>query len=481
MKIHIIAGGFLLLSLASCGQQPAAEKPNVLFIAVDDLRAQLGCYGDPHAKTPNIDELAGNGIVFNRAYCQQAVCNPSRASVMTGRRPNTTKVWDLSTHFREALPEVVTLPQHFKQEGYHTRLIGKVYHDPAWAKDSLSWSAPEILAVTRTKGKYTLDSNLNKKGSWKADATERANVDDEAYIDGQVSQAAVELLSEIKDKPFFLAVGFRRPHLPFSAPSRYWDLYDPATLTLPEFRRAPGGAPEIALHNSDVLRGYQDIPDEGRLSEEKIRELLHGYYAATSYIDAQIGKIIDELERLGLRENTIIVLWSDHGFHLGEHGLWAKTTNFELDTRVPLIVSAPGQELRGVHSDALVELVDLYPTLTELAGLPLPEGLEGTSMKPLLADPYQPWKTAAFSQFPRPWRYKKQPPIMGYSIRTEDYRYTEWQDFETGEVQARELYDHKKDPRETKNIAGETEQSENIKRLSQVLEEGWQNALPAGK
>ncbi|TCS85872.1 iduronate 2-sulfatase [Anseongella ginsenosidimutans] len=481
MKLLVLSGVFVLLAFTSCGQEQPPARPNVLFIAVDDLRVQLGCYGDPVAVTPNINRLAAKGMVFNRAYCQQAVCNPSRASLMTGRRPNTTRVWNLSTHFREALPQVVTLPQYFKQNGYHTRAIGKIYHDPAWAKDSVSWSAPEILAVTGTKGKYTLDSNLNKKGSWKAGATERANVEDEAYIDGKVSQAAVELLSEIKDEPFFLAVGFRRPHLPFSAPEPYWELYDPAALPLPKFRQAPANAPELALHHSDELRGYRDIPDEGPLPEEKVRELIHGYYAATSYIDAQIGNVIRELERLGLRENTIIVLWSDHGFHLGEHGLWSKTTNFELDTRVPLIISAPGQEATGVRSDALVELVDLYPTLAELAGLTLPAGLEGTSMKPLLADPDQPWKTAAFSQFPRPWRYKKQPAIMGYSLRTADYRYTEWQDFETGEVEARELYDHRKDPLETENIAGKNEQAKNIELLSQMLKEGWQGAVPEVK
>ncbi|HYH56587.1 MAG TPA: sulfatase [Anseongella sp.] len=477
MKL-LISLVLLLAFAASCGhqkQQPA--RPNVLFIAVDDLRTQLGCYGDPLAKTPNIDRLADMGLVFDRAYCQQAVCNPSRASVMTGRRPNTTRVWDLSTHFRENLPDVVTLPQYFRQQGYHTQALGKIYHDPAWAQDSLSWSAPEILAITGARGKYVLNSNLHRKGSRKAAAAESAAVEDDAYIDGKVADAAVKLLSEVKGKPFFLAVGFRRPHLPFSAPGSYWDLYNRDSLPLPRFAQAPEGAPELALHDSEELRGYTDIPDAGALREEKIRELIHGYYASTSYVDAQIGKLLRELERLGLRENTIIVLWSDHGYHLGEHGLWTKTTNFELDARVPLIISAPGRE-EGGHSEALVELVDLYPTLAELAGLPLPSGLEGSSMKPLLTDAGRPWKKAAFTQFPRPWRYKKEPKVMGYSMRTNQYRYTEWQDFRTGETISAELYDLREDSLEKKNLAGDAAFSEEVRELSSMLRKGWEEALP---
>lgn len=461
------------------GRNPGeAKAPNVLFIAVDDLRTQLGCYGDPVAQTPHIDSLAAGGLLFNRAYCQQAVCNPSRASLMTGRRPNTTKVWDLGTHFREALPGVITLPQYFKQQGYRTQAIGKIYHDPAWAQDSLSWTEPEQMVVTRNDGKYVLDSNRHKKGSWKAAATERADVDDAAYIDGQVAEAAVEALSSLKAQPFFLAVGFRRPHLPFSAPAPYWDMYSRESIPLPDFTHAPEGAPELALHSSAELRGYTDVPEKGPISEDKMRELIHGYYAATSYVDAQIGKVLQELDRLGLRENTIVVLWSDHGYHLGEQGLWVKTTNFELDTRVPLIISAPGQKKPGIRSDALVELVDLYPTLAELAGLPVPSGLEGVSMKPLLADPARAWKAAAFSQFPRPWMYKDEPQVMGYSMRTANYRYTEWQDFRSGEVRAVELYDMKADPLEKKNLAGEAAFSGRMEALSERLKKGWEGALP---
>ncbi len=465
-------GALLLMSaLISCTAtqyKEVAEKPNVLFIAVDDLRCGLGCYGDNFAITPNIDALGASGMVFNRAYCQQAVCNPSRASLMTGLRPNTTKVWDLSTHFRKALPDVTTLPQHFKNHGYHTQSVGKIYHDPAWAQDSLSWSAPETMAVTTNPGKYVLPHNRKTTGSWKAAASEQAPVEDDAYIDGQVSRAAVDILKEIKDKPFFLAVGFRRPHLPFSAPEKYWNLYDRASVPMPENANPPDGAPSIALHPSVELRGYTDIPDEGPISDDKIRELRHGYYAATSYTDAQIGKVLNTLDSLGLRENTIIVLWSDHGFHLGEHGLWAKTTNFELDTRVPLIISYPGQKHKGKTTDAIVELVDLYPTLADLAHLPVPESLEGTSVKPVLEDPSARWEEAAFSQFPRK---SKDGHLMGYSVRTNDLRYTEWVNVQSGDVEAEELYDYRNGLLETTNVIDDEQYKTEIDTLRRLLDQ----------
>lgn len=450
------------------GSSADKEKLNVLFIAVDDLRCQLRCYGDSVAITPNIDTLATRGILFNRAYCQQAVCNPSRSSVMTGRRPNTTKVWDLETHFRKALPDVVTLPQYFKKHGYHAQSVGKIYHDPAWAQDSLSWSVSETLAVTETKGKYTLKVNLPDTGSWKTSSTESAPVTDEAYIDGQVSNSAIEILQKIKDKPFFLAVGFRRPHLPFSAPEKYWKLYDRQKLPLPKHQAKPEHVPDIALHRSIELRGYNDIPDTGPLSEEKIRELIHGYYASTSYVDAQIGKIMDELDRLGLKESTLIVLWSDHGYHLGEHGLWCKTTNFELDTRVPLIIAQPGQRKKGVRTDALVELVDLFPTIADLSGLQVPKELEGTSLKPLLKNPGTSVKKASYSQFPRSIK-KSDSQLMGYSVRTDHFRYTEWQDLRSGKVVASELYDHRRDPYEMKNVVAEKIYVNDIQELSTML------------
>lgn len=464
---HLFA--FSPLQVDSVGKEQAGpRKMNVLFIGVDDLRCLLRCYGDAAAITPNIDKLASEGMIFNRAYCQQAVCNPSRASLMTGRRPNTTKVWDLETHFRKALPDVVTLPQYFKSQGYHTQSVGKIYHDPAWAQDAPSWSAPETSAVTETKGKYALKINLPDTGSWKTSSIENAPVMDDAYIDGQVSRSAIEILNNIKDKPFFLAIGFRRPHLPFSAPEKYWKQYDRNRLPLPQNPSKPLDVPDLALHNSEELRGYRDIPDAGPLTEEKIRELIHGYYASTSYVDAQIGKVIDELDRLGLRENTLIVLWSDHGYHLGEHGLWCKTTNFELDTHVPLIVSYPGSHNNGSHTDAIVELVDLYPTLADLTGLPVPEGLEGSSLKSLLIDPKSRWNKVAFSQFPRLFR-KDKTKIMGYSVRTDHFRYTEWREIESGKVVATELYDHRRDPLETKNVSGLKKYAGDIRTLTQQL------------
>lgn len=481
MKNHILlAIAAAILTMGGCGVKKelgtSSQKPNVLFIAVDDLRPLLGCYGDGIVQSPNIDKLAKMGVLFNRAYCQQSVCSPSRTSLMTGRRPNTTKVWDLKTHFRTTIPDVVTLPQYFKNNGYHTQSIGKIYHDPASAQDALSWSVPEILAITGREGKYVLPSNTIQNKA-KAAASERADVPDNAYIDGQVADQAQEVLRKIKDKPFFLAVGFRRPHLPFSAPKKYWDIYDEKNIALPIQSTPPPNIPTFALHNSEELRGYSDIGFDNSLTDSKKRELLQGYYAAISYTDAQIGKVLAELDRLNLTKNTIIVLWSDHGFHLGEKGLWAKTTNYELDTRVPLIIAAPGKG-RALKSNELVELVDIYPTLAELAGLPNAEGLEGTSVLPLLTKPNQPWKSAAFSQFPRPWQYKSEPEIMGYAIRTDRYRYVEWRNFKTDKVKATELYDHQTDPTEVNNIAAVPSNTTLVNELKQKLNDGWQKARP---
>jgi len=443
------------------------QKFNVLFIAVDDLRPDLGCYGDPVAVTPNIDQLASNGMVFSRAYCQQAVCAPSRASIMTGLRPDQIGVWDLQTHFRENIPDVVTLPQYFKKHGYYARSVGKIYHDPLKAKDPQSWSAPSRLHVTQNaRGhKYVLDENCT--GKMKAAATEMADVPDTSYIDGKVCQAAIEILNEIKDSIFFLAVGFRRPHLPFSSPKKYWDLYKQEKIPPILNPVPPDGVPEIALHNWKELRGYTDMPNIGDVGPEKATQLRWGYYAAVSFIDAQIGKLIHELKRLNLDNNTVIVLWADHGYHLGEHNLWCKTSNFELDARVPLIISVPGQKTKGIHTQSLAELVDLYPTLAELCGLEIPDSLDGKSLVPVLMNPEMKIKETAFTQHPRPsygtWN------IMGYSMRTERYRYTEWIEWESGEIIARELYDHKTDPEEMLNIARNEELGSLIQQLSQDM------------
>ncbi|GAA4315641.1 sulfatase [Compostibacter hankyongensis] len=470
--------GALALLVFSGHKASAQKKPNILFIVADDLRPTLNCYGDSFAITPNINRIAERGTVFRNAYCQEAVCNPSRASFMTGLRPNTTRVWDLKTHFRKALPEVITLPEWFKQHGYHAQSVGKIYHDPAAMQDRISWSSPETMAVTTVLGKYVLDANLHKKGSWKATATERADAPEIKYIDGMVSHAAVQILDSIKDKPFFLAVGFRRPHLPFSAPEKYWAMYDHVRLPAPANPRPPSDVPAVALKNGVELNGYTDIPDTGAISEKEIQTLIRGYYACTTFMDAQVGKLLDELDRLGLRDNTIIVFLGDNGYHLGEQDLWCKATDFENGAHIPLIIASPWQQQKGTVSTALVELVDVYPTLVELAGMKAPPNLEGSSVKPLLNDPGMSWKKAAFSQFPRPWPYKKAPALMGYSVRTKDFRYTEWQDFKTGEIRATELYDHRTDDPETKNVAHDAAYQNKIKEMHQLLKEGWKKHKP---
>ncbi len=459
-----------------------AKKPNVLFIAIDDLRGTVGCLGDKIAVTPNMDKLAKQGTVFLNAYCQQAVCNPSRASLLTGLRPDTLKVWDLSTHFRKHHPDIVTLPQYFKQHGYYTHSFGKILHGQgAPSTDPPSWSAEPVWDHCTKRDQYVLPENRPGDKSGKQAAAECADVPDEAYIDGKVAGEAVKKIEELAEnnKAFFLAVGFRKPHLPCSAPKKYWDMYNRKTFEnddWPALNR-PKDGPDIALHNWKELRGYTDIPNIGSVPSEKAAEVRHGYYAAASYTDAQIGKLLDALYKFGLRQNTIICLWSDHGFHLGEHTIWCKTSNYEFDARVPLIISAP-QKKKGQVCRKLVELVDMYPTLVELAGLSAPSGLEGTSMVPLLDDPKRSWKKAAFTQFPRPAYYKKSFDAMGYSVRTEEFHYIEWIDVKKKQPIEIELYDHRLDPYELTNLAVKKEQKPTLKKLSRFLEDGWKAALP---
>ena len=472
-----------LLFLAICGIARASPL-NVLFIAIDDLRPALGCYGDKTAITPNIDRLAKRGTLFNRAYCQQAVCCPSRLSLLTGLRPDTIKVWDLNTHFREALPNAVTLPQHFKNHGYHTRSIGKIFHGGGKpSKDSPSWSeAPIYDNVRDPKMRYATEQNLKGKGLKRA-ASESAEVPDNAYVDGLVCEAAEKALGDLKaqKKPFFLAVGFRKPHLPFSAPKKYWDLYRRKDIPAPVATGHPEGAPELAVRSWGELEGYSDIPKNGKLSAAKTQELRHGYYACVSYVDALTGRLLKQLDKLELTGRTVVLLWGDHGFHLGEQGLWTKANNYELSTRVPLVLSVPGQVNPGEKTDALVEFVDLYPTLAETCGLTAPAKMEGISLLPLLEKPDRPWKTAAFSQYPRSFqgnRHRKHGDLMGYAVRTDRHRYVEWRDWKKATIQARELYDHTTDPNETKNLAKEPAQKENLKQLQQILQSGWKAALP---
>lgn len=470
---------------------PPADKLNVLMIAVDDLRPELNCYGKSAVKSPHIDRLAAGGVLFNRAYCQQAVCSPTRTSLLTGLRPDSTKVYDLETHFRDTVPEVVTLPQQFKNHGYHCVGMGKVYH--GGLDDPASWSEPhrsprasgyqlkENRELIAKKAAEARRKGLKAKAASRAargPAFECADVPDNAYPDGEVADMAIATLQKLAagDKPFFLAAGLVKPHLPFNSPKRYWDLYDRNDIRLAANPYAPKNVTEFSLTTWGEMRAYEGIPQQGPVSDEQARELIHGYYASVSYIDAQIGRILAELERLGLRERTVVVLWGDHGWKLGEHGAWCKHTNFELDARVVLIVSAPGAKANGKKSERLVEFVDIYPSLCDLAGLPKPPHLEGTSFAPLLDDPGLAWKTAAFSQYPRGDRKRS---VMGYSMRTDRYRFTRWVDRgDAKKVYAVELYDHLEDPGENVNIAGEPDNEKLVESLMRQSEAGWRAARP---
>ncbi len=476
-----------LVSVAGqVGAQPAA-KPNVLFVAVDDLRPALACAGDPHAKTPNIDRLAARGTVFTRAYCQQAVCSPSRSSLLTGRRPDTTRVYDLVTHFRTALPDVVTLPQHFKQNGYYVHGVGKIYH-PGF-NDEPSWSAPweatkgknfgptgqRVVAEAKAKAKAANEDVSKVRGL----PVEAPAVGDGELNDGWTAARAIEILKERKGKaePFFLAVGFAKPHLPFVAPKQYWDMYDPAKLPVSTSAEPPAGAPKYAPQFGGELRAYVGIPKSGAVPADTSRRLVHGYYAAVSYMDAQLGRVMDALREAGLADNTVVVLWGDHGWHLGDHGMWCKHTNYELATRAALVMSVPGQRAAGRSCDRLVEFVDIYPTLAEVCRLPAPAGVEGHSFAPLLGDPARPWKAAAFSQYPRPGG-PGVGPLMGYAVRSDTHRYVEWRKRDGGEVVARELYDHRIDAAEDQNVAADAANRDVVAGLARRLADGWRANAP---
>lgn len=491
------------------GALSVAERPNVLFIAVDDLRPELGCYGSKIVKSPNIDRLANRGVVFTRAYCQQAVCNPSRASLMTGLRPDTIKVWDLWTNFRKAKPNAVTLTQQFMQNGYHAVGIGKIYHNDI--QDPPSWSEPKLNiegypfdpdAVYRGKENVAWleqrkqdliakgdTRRIDRFGKWylKHVATENVDIPDDAYFDGAQTTVAIDKMSQLSraDKPFFLAIGYYRPHLPFNVPKQYWDLYDRMEIPLAENPVLPARAPAFAINNLREIRGYTDFRGEpqahqGSFSEEQSRLLKHGYLASVSYIDAQVGRLLEALQTQGLAENTVVVLWGDHGWKLGEHNSWCKMTNYEIDTRVPLIVCAPGASENGNECDRLVEFVDVYPTLCDLAKIPTRRELEGTSFAPLLSDRNREWKTAVFSQFLREgiWVAPDGVEYMGRAIRTEQYRYVEWTKRDSDVVVAKELYDHQVDPGENVNIADLPANREIVNQLGGQLRAGWQAAIP---
>lgn len=509
----------LMILVTSCtsgdtGTEQDNSPPNILFIPVDDLRPEFGAYGFETIKTPHMDRLAEQGITFMRAYCQQAVCNPSRASLLTGLRPDSIQVWDLRTDFRDNVPDVVTLPQYFKQNGYTSIGLGKTFHnnDP----DTLSWSVIpenidgfpfdpdavyanadnlEIQQMKIEELKAAGRSRIDQLGHWyvKAKATEKADVGDDAYYDGAQTTRAIKILQELKseNKPFFLSVGYYRPHLPFNAPKKYWDMYNRSEIRLAENQFVPERSPAYLVHGEAELRGYWDcqdlpLPDDKPWDEERQREIKHGYYASVSYTDAQIGRLLDALDSLGLAGNTIVVLWGDHGWKLGEHNGWCKQSNYEIDTRVPLIISGYGVSAKGSQSNALSEFVDIYPTLCEMADLPVPGHLQGSSLVPLLEDPDRDWKTAAYSQFLL-GRFGRTKTVegeqMGYAIRTDRYRYVEWYQWnaeknKTDSLLCRELFDHQTDPQENINLAAEPDFVALVDTLSLQLKKGWRYSLP---
>lgn len=473
------------------------ERMNVVMIAVDDMRPELGCYGASHVKSPNIDRLAASGLLFERAYCQQAICGPSRASLLTGLRPDSVGVHGNHAHYREKNPEIVTLPQFFKNAGYFTTACGKINHGvfpkgkaPKWdvMGDEVSWSVPAFRPGPRYY--YTEEGMAAAQGIFRrmfpkrsieewdqylvfGPAEEAPPVEDDVLYDGQVAKRAVEYLGEFGEKkePFFLAVGFIKPHSPYIAPKKYFDLYERDEISLAKNQEWPKGVPSMAGHRSHEKRRYTDQPKKGEFLKSNQQKTRHAYYACISYIDAQIGRVLNALEKNGLVENTVVILWSDHGYHLGEKGLWGKTTNYELDTRVAMICRKPGMKTAGKRTKALVELVDVYPSLVDLCGMKADSPLEGTSVAPLLENPDREWKGAAFSQFGRG-------KALGYAMRTENYRYVEW--VKGDEVVERELYDQIEDPEERVNLVREGDRSEVVESLSTKLNrgKGWKDVLP---
>jgi len=505
----------ILCNLAAFSQEN--KKPNILFIAVDDLKPILGCYGNTIIKTPNIDRLAKMGTVFMSNYCQQAVCGPTRASIMTGKRPDYTKVWDLKTKMRDINPDILSLPQYLISQGYSTQGIGKIYDSRCVDKkmDEPSWSVPyynyfkteekyyaketgmPILGAYQSLETKELALKFTKEGQEKGlkdkelddfvsksikPSVECVDVPDNAYNDGANALRAIEILEKLKSdtKPFFFAVGFSKPHLPFVAPKKYWDLYKREDMPLAAFQEKSKNSVEVAYHNAGEIRAYTDIPpllsftdqkDFGlSLPVDKQKELIHGYYAAVSYTDAQVGKILDKLDALGLTKNTIIILWGDHGWHLGDHNLWCKHTNFEQATRTPMLIAAPG--IAPSVTNAPTEFVDIFPTLCDLAGVTIPKTIDGKSLMPLMNKKVKSVKEFSISQYPRSGNNSEterqgytSSKVMGYSLRDKRYRYTIWmnnnfrstQPFNPEFIVGTELYDYEKDPNETNNVVNEKE------------------------
>ncbi len=446
------------------------SRPNILFIAVDDLRPQMNCYGNHDMITPHLDRLAAFGTLFERAYCQVAVCGASRASLLSGLRPHADRFKTSRDRVTKQAPGITSLPMYLRQNGYHAISNGKMYHHAdddihAWSEEPYRdgnehrWLRPENIEINQQNQKRTNGTGTNSRGP----AYEWADVPDDQYPDDTMTTKSIADLTRLKanNQPFFLATGFVRPHLPFNAPKRFWDLYERDKIKIPDNYFPPEGAPAVALHNFGELRAYHDIPATGPVSDETALHLIHGYYASTSFVDYQLGRLLDALEGLDLSDNTVVLLSGDQGWQLGEHAMWCKHSTFETSTHVPLLICAPGFR-KNNRSRALVEFVDIYPTLCELVGLPLPVHLQGTSVVPLMRDPDLPWKQAAFSRW-----------LNGWSIRTDRYRYTEWRN-DKGEITDRMLYDHVNDPGENVNISEAADKRELTARLSYMLQKGWQ-------
>lgn len=470
-----IASGLLGLALlVSTGNAASPAGPNVLFIATDDLNCDLGCYGNPVVKTPNVDRLAARGTRFDRAYCQFPLCSPSRTSLMTGLRPDTTRVYDLRKHFRSVLPDVVTLPQMFRNNGYFTARVGKIYH----------YGVPGDIGTSGLDDPPSWDETVNPRGRDKADEGKltnhtptrglgsslsflRAEGADEEQTDGIGATAAIKLLEQNLDRPFFIACGFYRPHCPYVAPSKYFDAVPFERVIMPTLaERVVEGVPKPALASAAPWPWFG-------VSEIQARESKQAYWAAVSFVDAQVGRLLDAIDRLDLAQKTVVVFWSDNGYHLGEHGLWKKQSLFEASARVPVIISAPAQKAKGRASQRTVELVDLYPTLADLCGLKPPDNLAGRSLRPLLDDPEAPWDKPAFTQV---WRGS----FPGYSVRTERWRFTEWD----GGRQGTQLYDHLTDPGEKNNLAEDPRHASTVASLKALVRKNWAEEYrpaPAGQ
>ena len=481
MKTTCLAGILAAAWLLGAADRPCAavgDKPNVLFIAVDDLRPELACCGHPLVKSPNIDRLAADGLLFNRAYCQTALCMPSRSSLLSGYRPETlrNKAGPLTG---KAPQGTVTLPQLFRASGYTTVSIGKVYHynkdDPdGWVRRYTDTFAESGAYCDGYCAGYQLSENLAALPNYfrprrgvaaslpRPHMSECIDKADDACPDGAIARHAIEELAKFKSsgEPFFLTAGFYRPHMPWTPPKKYWDLYDRAMIRLPANFNAPDDG--IPRGDWDEVRRYGDVPEQGPMPPEKGREMIHAYYASVSFVDAQIGKVLDELRRLGLDKNTIVLFWSDNGWNLGDHGRWSKPTNYETCARITMMISAPGMP-KGRKTDALVELIDMYPTLCELCRLTPPAYLEGTSFAPLLREPNRPWKTAAFTC------------LIDYatvSIRTDRYRLIQRASGQN------ELYDHQNDPAEDRNLASDPASQKTLQDLQAALRSGWRSAKP---